>query len=247
MSDPNPIIWSRRERGARGPAPTYSRERIAEVAIALADGEGIEAVTMRRIAKELGTGAMTLYRYLPNKEDLYAVVIDQALGFVAQEPTGDARADLATFARRYRETLRRHPWLAHAMAARPTMGPNMLRANERDLALVDGRGLSIDDMAHVVNLIRHWVTGASQAETAEREAALRSGGVRTAWQERMGQYMTDLLATGRFPYLDRLVHEARHGDHDEQFEAGLAILLDGVEARFPALSGPPGNEPPERS
>ncbi|MET9682347.1 TetR/AcrR family transcriptional regulator [Streptomyces coeruleorubidus] len=210
------------------------------MAIALADGEGIEAVTMRRIAKELGTGAMTLYRYLPNKEDLYAVVIDQALGFEAQEPTGDARADLATFARRYRETLRRHPWLAHAMAARPIMGPNMLRANERDLALVDGRGLSIDDMAHVVNLIRHWVTGASQAETAEREAALRSGEVRTAWQERMGAYMTDLLATGRFPYLDRLVHEARHGDHDEQFEAGLAILLDGVEARFPALSGPPG-------
>lgn len=247
MSDPNPIIWLRRERGARGPAPTYSRERIAEVAIALADGEGIEAVTMRRIAKELGTGAMTLYRYLPNKEDLYTVVIDQALGFEAQEPTGDARADLATFARRYRETLRRHPWLAHAMAARPVMGPNMLRANERDLALVDGRGLSIDDMAHVVNLIRHWVTGASQAETAEREAALRSGEVRTAWQERMGPYMTDLLATGRFPYLDRLVHEARHGDHNEQFEAGLAILLDGVEARFPALSGPPGNEPPERS
>ncbi|MGW1551444.1 TetR/AcrR family transcriptional regulator [Streptomyces sp. NPDC002346] len=247
MSDPNPIIWLRRERGARGPAPTYSRERIAEVAIALADGEGIEAVTMRRIAKELGTGAMTLYRYLPNKEDLYAVVIDQALGFEAQEPTGDARADLATFARRYRETLRRHPWLAHAMAGRPIMGPNMLRANERDLALVDGRGLSIDDMVHVVNLIRHWVTGASQAETAEREAALRSGEDRTAWQKRMGPYMTELLATGRFPYLERLVHKARHGGHDEQFEAGLAILLDGVEARFPALSGPPGNEPPEHS
>jgi AcrR family transcriptional regulator len=247
MSDPNPIIWLRRERGARGPAPTYSRERIAEVAIALADGEGIEAVTMRRIAKELGTGAMTLYRYLPNKEDLYAVVIDQALGFEAQEPTGDVRADLATFARRYRETLRRHPWLAHAMAGRPIMGPNMLRANERDLALVDGRGLSIDDMVHVVNLIRRWVTGASQAETAEREAALRSGEDRKAWQARMGPYMTELLATGRFPYLERLVREARHGGHDEQFEAGLAILLDGVEARFPALSGAPGNEPPGRS
>ncbi|WP_416981256.1 TetR/AcrR family transcriptional regulator [Streptomyces sp. T028] len=247
MSDPNPIIWLRRERGARGPAPAYSRERIAEVAIALADGEGIEAVTMRRIAKELGTGAMTLYRYLPNKEDLYAVVIDQALGFEEQEPTGDVRADLATFARRYRETLLRHPWLAHAMAGRPIMGPNLLSANERDLALVDGRGLSIDDMVHVVNLIRHWVTGASQAETAEREAALRSGEDRAAWQKRMGPYMTELLATGRFPYLERLVHEARHGGHDEKFEAGLAILLDGVEARFPTLSGPPGNEPPERS
>ncbi|WP_326768996.1 TetR/AcrR family transcriptional regulator [Streptomyces sp. NBC_01591] len=246
MSDPNPIIWLRRERGARGPAPTYSRERIAEVAIALADGEGIEAVTMRRIAKELGTGAMTLYRYLPNKEDLYAVAIDQALGFEPQEPTGDARADLTTFARRYRETLRRHPWLAHAMAGRPIMGPNMLRANERDLALLDGRGLSIDDMIHVVNLIRHWVTGANQAETAEREADSRSGSERTAWQERMGPYVTELLATGHFPYLERVVREARHGGRDEQFETGLAMLLDGVEARFPALSGAPGNEPPER-
>jgi AcrR family transcriptional regulator len=243
MSDPNPIIWLRRERGARGPAPTYSRERIAEVAIALADDEGIEAVTMRRIASELGTGAMTLYRYLPNKEDLYAVVIDQALGFEPQEPTGDVRADLATFARRYRETLRRHPWLAHAMAGRPIMGPNMLRANERDLALVDGRGLSIDDMVNVVNLIRYWVTGASQAETAEREAALRTGEDSAAWQERMGPYITELVSSGRYPYLDRLVREARHSDRDEQFEAGLAILLDGVQTRFPALATAGGARP----
>ncbi|MET9116336.1 TetR/AcrR family transcriptional regulator [Streptomyces longwoodensis] len=237
LNHPQPIIWMRPEREARGPVPAYSRERIAEVAIALADGEGIEAVTMRRIAKELGTGAMTLYRYLPTKEDLYAVVIDQALGYEPQEPTGDVRADLATFARRYRETLRRHPWLAHAVASRPVMGPNMLRGNERDLALVDGRGLGIDEMMQVVNLIRHWVTGATQSETAEREAALRSGMDRRTWQQRMGPYIRELLATGRFPYLDRMVREARYPSRDERFETGLAVLLDGIEARFPALAG----------
>lgn len=128
LNEPQPIIWQRPERGARGPVPAYSRERIAEVAIALADGEGIEAVTMRRIAKELGTGAMTLYRYLPTKEDLYAVVIDQALGYEPQEPTGDVRADLATFARRYRETLRRHPGWRTPSPAGPSWDPTCCAA-----------------------------------------------------------------------------------------------------------------------
>src|SRR5690349_2875001 len=100
VSDPKPVIWMRPEKPARGPAPTHTREEIALVAIKIADAEGIDAASVRSIARELGTGAMTLYRYLPTKEDLYAVMIDEATGFEPQEPTGDLRADLTILARR---------------------------------------------------------------------------------------------------------------------------------------------------
>ncbi|GAA3632196.1 TetR/AcrR family transcriptional regulator [Microlunatus ginsengisoli] len=235
-SDPGPVIWLRPTKPARGPVPGYSRERIAEVAIAIADAEGIEAVSMRRIAAELGTGAMTLYRYLPAKEDLYAVMIDQAFGLEPQDASGDVRADLDTLARRYRSTLLRHPWLAGMAAGRPIMGPNLLRGNERDLALLDGHDLPIEEMLGVLNLIRHWVGGEVQDELADREAARRSGLDRDAWQARMAPYMRSLIETGEFPYLERMIYEAVGTGHDERFAHGLSILLDGIEARFAAIA-----------
>ncbi|GAA4528295.1 TetR/AcrR family transcriptional regulator [Amycolatopsis samaneae] len=236
MPEENPIIWMRPEKPARGPAPAYSRARIAEVAIEIADAEGIEAVSMRRIAAVLGTGAMTLYRYLPAKEDLYAVMIDQALGYGSLPPSGDVRADLATLAHQYRAILRKHPWLGVTAAGRPIMGPNLLRGNERDLALLDGHGLAIDDMLAVLNLIRRWVTGFVQDELADQQVAQRSGTSREDWQHRMAPYLTRLLETGEFPYLTRVIAEAEHRDTDAQFAEGLAMLLDGVESRFPALT-----------
>lgn len=229
MAEPEPIIWMRSEKPARGPAPAYSRERIAAVAIEIADAEGLDAVSMRRIATELGTGAMTLYRYLPAKEDLFAVMTDQAVDFQAQEPSGDLRADLATLARRYREVLCRHPWLAPLLATRSMIGPNFLRGMERDFALLEGRGLRIDEMLDVLNLIRNWVNGAVQAELA---AADQSGADRLAWRQRMAPYMTKLLATGEFPRLSQMMREVEFGDAGERFENGLATLLAGIAARY---------------
>jgi AcrR family transcriptional regulator len=229
VSDSKSIIWMRPEKPTRGRAPTYSRDRIAAVAIEIADLEGIDAVSMRRIATELGTGAMTLYRYLPAKEDLYAVMIDQAVGFEPQEPTGCVRDDLATLARRHRQMLRRHSWLSPLLASRPIIGPNVLRGMERDLGLLGCSGLQIEQMLDVLNMIRHWVNGAVQAELAERATTHQSGIDRRAWQQRMGPYLMTLLATGDFPYLHQMIEASEFSDSDERFEHGLAILLDGVE------------------
>lgn len=227
MADPKPIIWMRPERPARGPVPTHSRGEIAAVAIRIADSEGIEAASVRNIAKELGTGAMTLYRYLPTKEDLYAVMIDKATGFEPQEPTGDLRADLTTLARRRRQIFLRHPWLAPLLATRPIMGPNFLRGMERDLAVLGGCDLDTDEAVDVLNLLLSWVSGAVQAELTER-----SGVDRDAWRLRMEPYLMSLLATGEFPYLGKMMQATEIGDADERFENGLSMILDGIEARF---------------
>ncbi|MGW2524611.1 TetR/AcrR family transcriptional regulator [Streptomyces sp. NPDC001617] len=206
------------------------------MAIEIADSEGIEAASVRNIARKLGTGAMTLYRYLPTKEDLYTVMIDAATGFEPQEPTGDLRADLTTLARRRRQIFLRHPWLAPLLATRPIMGPNFMRGMERDLALLGGCNLGMDDTVDVLNLLHSWVSGAVQAELTERASVNQSGVDRHAWRLRMEPYLKSLLATGEFPYLSRMVQVSEIGGTDERFESGLAIILDGIEARFSTIA-----------
>jgi AcrR family transcriptional regulator len=245
VSDPKPIIWMRAEKSTRGPAPQHSREQIAEVAIEIADADGIDAASVRNIAKRLGTGVMTLYRYLPTKEDLYAVMIDQATGFEQQEPTDDVRADLTTLARRRRQTFLRHPWLAPLLGTRPVMGPNFLRGMERDLALLAGCDLDMEQSLAVLDLIHSWVSGTVQAELTERAVAQRSGVDRDTWRRNMGPYLTSMLATGDFPYLSKMIQASEIGEGDERFENGLTTILDGIEARFTANTGHDGSRPAE--
>ncbi len=202
------------------------------VAISIADAEGLEAASMRNIAKKLGTGAMTLYRYLPTREDLWAVMIDEAAIFEPQEPTGDLRADLTVLARRRRKTFLRHPWLAPLLATRPIIGPNFLRGMERDLGVLAGCGLNIEDSTDVMNLIYSWVSGTVQAELTDRANTHQSGVDRHGWRMRMKPYLVSLLATGQFPYLSRMTESTEIAEADEQFETGLAIILGGIEVRY---------------
>jgi AcrR family transcriptional regulator len=233
MSEPEPIIWMRPEKPARGPAPTYSRRQIADAAIKIADAEGIEAVSMRRVAAALDTGAMTLYRYVPNKDDLIAIMIDTVLGEVSGlVVTGDLRADLATVARSNRAVQLRHPWFAGTAVGRPMMGPNMLALNEAELSIVDGHGLGIDEMLGALHTLRAWTTGFVQDELAEDAALRRSGQTKGQWQESMGPYVRSMLETGKYTLLERVVVDAEHLDIDTKFERGLDMLLDGIEANL---------------
>lgn len=222
----------RSEKPTRGPTPTHSREEIATAAIKIADAEGLEAASVRNIARSLGAGAMTLYRYLPTKEDLWAVMIDEASPFEPQEPTGDLCADLTVLARRRRKNFLRHPWLASLLATRPIIGPNYLRGMERDLAILGGNGLSIADAIDVMNLIYSWVTGTVQAELTEQANTNESGVDRQSWRKRMEPYLVSLLETGDFPYLSKMTEATEFAAADEQFETGLSIILAGIEARY---------------
>ncbi|MFG1607877.1 TetR/AcrR family transcriptional regulator [Actinoplanes sp. NPDC049265] len=232
MPDPKPIVWMRPEKPTRGPAPSHSRGEIARTAITIADAEGLEAASMRTIARKLGAGAMTLYRYLPTKEDLWAVMIDEATAFEPQEPTGDLRTDLSTLARRRRKVFLRHPWLAPLLATRPIIGPNFLRSMERDLAVLGACGLTIEDSTDVMNLIYSWVSGAVQAELTDRANSEQSGLDRHGWRMRMKPYLVSLLATGDFPYLAKMTEATEIAEAGEQFETGLVIILSGIEARY---------------
>ena len=122
------LAWGRRARGSRGPKPGLTLERIAEAGIDLASRDGIEAVSMARLAAELGAGTMSLYRYVVSKDELLTLMVDTALGHPnAPDDARQAgwRAGLEWWARSVREVYRRHPWGLKVPITAPPLGPTM--------------------------------------------------------------------------------------------------------------------------
>lgn len=233
MATRTSVIWERLDRPSRGPQPAWSHDQIVKVAIGIADGHGLEALTMRRLATAVDAGTMTLYRYLNGKDDLLELMFDAILDEapVPDAPSGDWRLDLTELARQNRQLGHRHPWSVLHALGRPTFGPNALRRSEYMLACLDGLGLTIDEMLEMLETVRAFVTGFVHDELSEREAQRRSGLTEAEWQEWVGPYLGRALATGRYPYLARVVKEGSHAqDGDERFERSLRRILDGIAA-----------------
>ncbi|WP_103938016.1 TetR/AcrR family transcriptional regulator [Thermomonospora echinospora] len=241
MGDAPDIIWLRPERPARGPRPAYSRAQIVEAAIRVADHEGLDAASMRRVAKEIGAGTMSLYRYIPRREDLIELMVDAALGELdlPERPSGDWRADLTLLAHGLRAVSLRHPWLTRLPQTRRVFGPNALRMLEFGGGTLDGRGLSIDEMMTLFGIFNGYVDGFVRAEVSWAEEERRTGMDRDQWMAYTSPYVHQILAGGRHPVFSKVVIEARqpHMDPEARFEYGLGLILDTIAASIPAPSG----------
>jgi AcrR family transcriptional regulator len=233
------IIWDRPERASRGPAPSHSREEIAAAAVALADAQGIEAVSMRSLAVELGVGAASLYRYVARKDELIELMVDAVMGNDLQfEINGDWRADLRSVAHGLRAMTLRHPWMAVPSAGLRSFGPNTAECYERVLSAIDGLGLEIDEMLVMVETLDAFVRGRALEELSEQEAVRRSGLDQEEWMRTQTPYIESLIASGRYPLLTRVVFDARapHDPHrlEHGFDVGLERVLDGLGMMLPA-------------
>lgn len=239
MSATPPVIWARPERKLRGPVPSLTRERIAAAAVALADAEGIEAVSMRTLAGRLEVGPTSLYRYVERKDEVVDLMVDAVFGEAPELViSGEWRNDMRAVARGTREVYLRHPWMATAGVGRPRLGPNSIDRNERMLAALAGTGLEVDEMLIVVGTIDAFVRGHVLRELGEAEAARRSGLNRRQWMESQAPFVDGLLATGRYPMLARVVEDAT-APHDPDrldrtFGLGLEYVLDGLATMLPA-------------
>lgn len=219
---------------SRGPVPTYSRAQVAAAAIGIADEFGIEAVSMRRVAAALGTGPMSLYRYVDNKEALCELMLDHMFGETElPEPTGDWRVDLAEVARSLRRAQLSHPWLARIAAGRPAMGPNMLEIFEYGMSILDRLGLDTPDMLEIFALVSSWVGGFVQEEIAEQAARRDRGMDEAQWRHGMARHLETLIGSGDYPYLARVARAGADRDFDTRFERGLDRILAGIEATLP--------------
>jgi AcrR family transcriptional regulator len=234
-------IWSRPEPSGR--RPSLSRQRIAATGLRIVDEEGFDALSMRHVAAALGTGAMTLYNYVRTKDELLALMHDELMAqiLVPDQPT-HWREALTVIARRSREVLIRHPW-AMAALQEVQFGPNAMRHHEQSLAALADTWLDNTTKFELLALVDDYVTG-NVLRTAESRKRKNADAATVAAAIEFGMAQ---LRTGEFPHTAALL-----GDHtdlttlpegtpgpamddkslDEQFERGLAALLDGADNRF---------------
>jgi AcrR family transcriptional regulator len=234
-------IWVRPEPATR--SPRFSRQQIAAAALAIADADGFEAVTMRRIARSLGAGTMSLYRYIATKDDLLALIGDALLGeaIVPGELPADWRTAIAMVARQTRAAYLRHSWAAHfiqmaaAVGAAPT-GPNGLRHVEQSLAALSGAPMDARTKLDVLAIVDDYVFG-----HLLRAAGIMTGtaaGTATAEGTGTAEFIRAQLASGDFPELAAVISAPDAApatdppDVDARFELGLRLLLDGIAAGF---------------
>jgi AcrR family transcriptional regulator len=238
MSASRGVIWDRPERATRGPAPSLTREEIAAAAVGLADAQGIEAVSMRSLAVELGVGATSLYRYVDRKDELIELMVDAVMGSDLEfEVSGNWRDDLRSFAHGLRAMTLRHPWMVVPSAGLRNFGPNTAELYEQVLGTIDGLGLEIDDMLVMVETLDAFVRGRALEELSEQEAVRRSGLDQEQWIETQIPYIESLIGSGRFPLLTRVVIDA-NAPHDPErlkngFDLGLERVLDGLATMLP--------------
>jgi AcrR family transcriptional regulator len=224
----------RRDRG-------LSRAEIVRTAIAVADAEGPDAISMRRIARELGAGAMSLYWHVASKEELLDLMLEAIEAEIeVPEPSGDWRADLAAFAHRTRAAMSRHRWAMEFIGGRPPSGPNDARNLERLLGLLDGLAgarLTMD----IFGAVATYVTGAVMCEAQEmrvqRDQERATAGLTEAEiQAQHERCRTWFEASGRYPRIVRLMESGVDPDDPatraERFQFGLDCVLDGIAARL---------------
>lgn len=235
-------IWMRPERPARGPRPAYSRAQITGAALRIADAEGLEAATMRRIAAETGAGTMSLYRYVPRRDDLIELMADRLMGEidVAGLPSGDWRADLTRYAEGLRAMWLRHPWIATVHRSLLSFGPNQLLLIEGVMGALDGH-VSIDENLGLMAILNGYIEGAVRAEVSWAEEIRRSGLSEPEWLARSYSYVQQLLKSGEYPIFTKIAMEARqpHLSRDYQFRYGLERVLDCIAAALPSTAGTP--------
>lgn len=239
------VIWLRPEATGRGRTPGYSRAQIAKAAIAVADAEGLEAASMRRVAAEIGAGPMSLYRYVRNKVELHLLMADEVLHQDWRHWQDMPRGDWERTVRRSAANLRRlvlaHPWWAEVMMRGPIFGPTIMRMVNTTMAGLDGIGLDIDEMMDVAGIVRTFAVGHAQQEfhaarTMADAGADNHANMHPDWHP----YVMSLIESGELPYVRRIVLEARtphESDPQVLFERALDRIVAGIAATLPSVAG----------
>jgi AcrR family transcriptional regulator len=258
------LLWGRRERGKRGPRPGLSADAIVEAAVRLADAEGLEAVSMARVAAELGFTTMSLYRHVASKDELLQLMWNaSALGAENLVIEGDDwRSRLRTWAIIQWDMLERHPWVTQMPMAAPPLAPNSLHFVERGLATMDGTGLEDSDKLRVIGLLSTYTLseGRMAADARRAMAAAAAAGAEAAETGTAGlgspaadgdqaaptspvnfdSLLRELVDERTYPRLYRIAWGPRADEPEsehEQFLFGVETILDGVQALIDRTSG----------
>ena len=229
----------KRSQARTEPRAHLSKERVLEAAVALAARDGIESLSMRKLADELGAGAMSLYHYLRNKDELLDAMVDLVFAEIDPPSTdGDWRAAMRRRAISTRDALNRHRWAVGLMESRTTPGPASLRLHDAVLGCLREAAFSIELTVHAYSVLDAYIYGfALQEKHVPFESAAESAAVAEKqvleFAELAAERQMGALAD-EFPYIAEVVagHVAKVGyDFTAAFEYGLDLILDALEQR----------------
>lgn len=233
------LLWraSIEPKPARGPKQRRSVDDVVDAAVALADAEGLDAVSIRRIAQALGVAPMSVYTYVPGKAELVDLMIDSVY---ASMPRGDHtgkpwRERLEAIAREHLEMLERHPWVVDVAVVRPPPGPGIIGRYEYELAALEGLGLDDVEMDAALTFLLNFVRAAAQAAIDVRRSRGETGRDDRAWWEATAPLLERVMDPSDYPLANRVgtaAGRAYDGAYDPRhaFEFGLRRVLDGLGA-----------------
>ncbi|MEW2354549.1 TetR/AcrR family transcriptional regulator [Spirillospora sp. NPDC029432] len=235
-ADKDVPLWQRMERPAPAPRQTLTAERIAAAAVAVADAEGLDAITMRRLATELGVAPMAAYRHVSGKDELLELMVNHIYADLNLPQDAGWRDTMRAMALGTRDLMLQHLWLAQ-LSPRTLLSltPNRMAIAERSLALLEGLGLDADTMMAVIRAVDAYVHGAMNHELALK-SLMRDHGWTGGEEVRadLAPQMSWHMATGRYPAFQRYLAAATRKDSLEwQFETGLDYVLDGIATQMP--------------
>ncbi|MFC8526604.1 TetR/AcrR family transcriptional regulator [Nocardia sp. NPDC057227] len=230
------LLW--REPGARprgrGPRQRRSVDEVVAAAVALADADGLGALTMRAVADRLGLTPMATYTYVPGKAELLDLMLDSV--YAAMDRTDPAglpwRARVRAVAAGNRALLARHPWVADLPATRPPLGPGQLAKYEHELAAFDGLGLDDVTMDAALTHLLGFVTAAARIGIDLARNAAATGMDDARWWARVGPVLERVIDPARYPLATRVgaaagqAHDAAYSA-EHAYEFGLNRVLAG--------------------
>lgn len=215
-----------------GPKPGVDLHQVAAAGIRLADAGGLTAVSMRAVAAEIGYTPMALYRYVPSKEELIAVMVDEAYGPPPPqlgEGHRDWRSRISMWARANRAVMRQHHWILHVTVTEPPLTPNQIAWMEYGLAALAGTGLDAQAKLSCMLLVDVYVRGQAQLlQNVTSEAETRQADRRYATR------LTALADPLQFPHITAALNIDTLTAETDEFEFGLTTVLDGIAARIDA-------------
>jgi AcrR family transcriptional regulator len=228
------VLWRTRDRTAR---TDLGVDRIVAAAVDLADTEGLDALSMRRVAERLGVGTMSLYTHVPGKAELLDAMVDAVHAGTPRpdDVPGGWRGRLTRIAHDNRDLLLRHPWLLDVSTHRAVLGPHVAAKYDYELRAVDGIGLTDPEMDAVLTLVLGHVRAATRITVDADRTRRRTGLTDEQWWQAAAPFLARVLDPARFPTATRVgaaagqAHGAAH-DGDHAFTFGLDRVLDGIDA-----------------
>jgi AcrR family transcriptional regulator len=241
------LLWRAPAAGPRhGPRQGLTVDRVVAAATNLADADGLDAVTMRRVASRLGVVPMTLYTYVPGKAELLDLMLDAAYARMPRaDTTGQPwRQRIIAVAEENRALFRTHPWAAAISTIRPPLGPGLMAKYEHELAALDGLGLDdiqIDAaLTHLLTFVQAWAQAAAGAHANRRESAMDD----EQWWAAHAPLLQKVLDPASYPLAVRVgtaagtAHRAAYNPR-HAYDFGLQTILGGLAALIPTASQQP--------